>query len=379
MAIRRLRLPALAIQQGDRTLYGFAVDGKELPRFTTVSRVHRDDEQELGGYQRPEAIAHIKSIRRYLESTDALLPNALVVAFDGRVKFKRTPGQPRGSTTVHGEIAIPIDDREPDDKKPGWVVDGQQRSAALRDARLDGFPVFVTAFITDSVAEQRSQFILVNSTKPLPKGLIHELLPSTPQADLPVALLRRRYPALLLERLNFDEDSPMRGMIRTPTTVGGSIKDNSVLRMLGASLEDGALYTHFDSDVGDGDTGAMLDVLKAYWSAVAEIFPRAWRESPRHSRLVHGVGIVSMGCLMDEMVYVLEQQGLTVDQAAFEVELARLAGHCQWMAGEWMFSNGDRLPWHEVQNTSKHVLRVTEFLLARYRDERRCAEDAPAA
>src|SRR5262245_12875734 len=40
-----LRLPALEVRQGPkRTLYSFAVDGKDLPSFTTISRVHRDDE-----------------------------------------------------------------------------------------------------------------------------------------------------------------------------------------------------------------------------------------------------------------------------------------------------------------------------------------------
>ncbi len=45
------------------------------------------------------------------------------------------------------------------------MVDGQQRSAAIREARVEAFPICVTAFITESAAEQRSQFILVNSTK----------------------------------------------------------------------------------------------------------------------------------------------------------------------------------------------------------------------
>ncbi len=58
-----------------------------------------------------------------------------------------------------------------------------------------------------------------------------------------------------------------RGMIRTPTTVGGTIKDNSILKMLAASLEDGALYAYFDSDVADGDTESMLEMLKAYWES----------------------------------------------------------------------------------------------------------------
>lgn len=368
MAKGLIRLPALAIKQGGRTLYSFAVDGKELPRFATVSRVHRDEGQQIGGYQRPEALAHIKAIKRYLESDDALLPNALVVAFDERVKFKRTAGQ-RGKSVLHGELVIPVDDHESPEDLPGWVVDGQQRSAALRDARIEGFPVFVTAFITDNVAEQRSQFILVNSTKPLPKGLIYELLPATPEADLPVALLRRRYPALLLERLNFDEDSPMRGMIRTPTTIGGTIKDNSVLKMLGASLEDGALYSYFDPSTGTGYTETMLIILKSYWTAVANVFPAEWQESPRRSRLVHGVGIVSMGCLMDEIVYVLgEERPPTVDE--LEVELRRIAGKCHWMDGEWEFNGAESLPWNELQNTPKHILRLTDHLLAVYRDLR---------
>ena len=80
-----------------------------------------------------------------------------------------------------------LDPDAPDEDKPGWVVDGQQRCAAIRESRVGAFPICVTAFITESDAEQRSQFILVNSTKPLPKGLIHELLPSTVGA-LPTAL-----------------------------------------------------------------------------------------------------------------------------------------------------------------------------------------------
>ena len=54
--------------------------------------------------------------------------------------------------------------------KPGLIVDGQQRAAAIREARIDSFPICATAFIANDDREQREQFILVNSTKPLPKG-----------------------------------------------------------------------------------------------------------------------------------------------------------------------------------------------------------------
>ncbi len=76
-----MRLPALQVRQGrSRTLYSFAVDGKLLPRFSTVSRIHRDANTGVHGYQRPEVLSHISAIRKYLESDDPMIPNAVVIA-----------------------------------------------------------------------------------------------------------------------------------------------------------------------------------------------------------------------------------------------------------------------------------------------------------
>ena len=58
-----LRLPAIEIRQGKQRIYMFGIDGKELPRIATISRVHRDDEGDIGGYQRPEVLAHVGEIR----------------------------------------------------------------------------------------------------------------------------------------------------------------------------------------------------------------------------------------------------------------------------------------------------------------------------
>src|SRR5207248_1279239 len=157
-----------------------------------------------------------------------------------------------------GHLQIPlVGDAE---EKPGWLVDGQQRSAALRDASLKSFPVPVVSFITADVCEQRSQFILVNNTKPLPSGLINEMLQAT-EGEQPAIHLRRRYPAVLLEELNFHPESPLRGLIRTPTMVTGVIKDTSVLKMLEVSITDGALYRFRDPATGGGDREAMLELL----------------------------------------------------------------------------------------------------------------------
>ena len=254
---QELRLPALRVRQGpNRVLYSFAVDGKQLPQFTTVSRIHRGSSTGVQGYQRPEVLSHIAAIRKYLDSEDPMIPNAIVIAFDKRVVFE-TSGANDGISQA-GTLVIPIDAQWSDEDKPGWIVDGQQRCAAIRESRLEAFPICVTAFITDSDAEQRSQFILVNSTKPLPKGLIHELLPSTVGA-LPATLQLRRFPATLLDRLNYDEDSPLQLLIQTPTNPQGVVKDNSILRMLENSLSDGALYQYRHAGAERGDAEAPED------------------------------------------------------------------------------------------------------------------------
>ena len=361
-----LRFPAIEVRQGPhRTLYSFAVDGKLLPRFATVSRLHRSSDQELAGYQRPEVFSHINEIREYIESEDPMIPNAIVIAFDPRVRFEGADVQAlRPTYTRVGVLVIPIDPEAAPEDLPGWIVDGQQRAAAIRDAEIDRFPICVTAFITGSAHQQREQFILVNSTKPLPKGLIYELLPST-EARLPSTLERRRFPAYLVDRLNHDEESPLRGMIQTHTVPDGVVKDNSVLKMLENSLTDGALYHARHTKTGERDAEAMLDVLYSFWSAVEEVFPGAWGRKPSKSRLMHGAGFVAMGFVMDAISLRYRRDGgITKERCV--ANLKPLRPICHWTAGTWTFPSGVVRRWDEVQNTPKDIQLLSDYLRAEF-------------
>jgi len=364
-----LLLPALEIQQGmDRRLYTFAIDGKQIPRIAAVARVRRDDNTHLQGYQRPEVVAHVAAIRRYIESDSPLLPNAVVIAFDDRVHF--VPGNAQTLVPGYvqaGTLVVPVSSTD-DENKPGFIVDGQQRCAAIRDARVTAFPICVSAFITSEHADQRSQFILVNSTKPLPKGLIHELLPGA-VGTLPTPLMVRRLPASLLEQLNFDDRSPLHRMIQTPTNPSGVIKDNSVLRMLENSLSDGVLYRYRDSDEGLPDTAGMTTLLHNFWAAVEAVFPDAWNKPPRRSRLMHGAGIVSMGFVMDAIA-VAHPEVDVADTDLFATDLKAIQDHCHWTEGTWEFEDGVVRVWNDIQNTPRDVQRLTDFLVGRYRASR---------
>jgi DGQHR domain-containing protein len=361
-----LRLPAIALTQGrGRTLYQFAVDGKLLDRFATVSRIHRDEGHRVQGYQRPESLKHIASIRRYIESEDPMIPNGIVIAFDQRVMFVPNQVSSPVDYAAMGELIIPLDTTTDADDLPGWIVDGQQRTAAIRDAQVDRFPIPVTAFITDSEEEQRQQFILVNSAKPLPKSLIHELLPGT-TGLLPKKLARRKISTELLEVLNWDESSPFHWRIQTPTMPEGVIKDNSILRMLDNSINDGYLYNFRDPKDGSGDLSEMAKIVNAFWSAVELVFPSEWRSTPRYSRLVHGVGIVSMGFLMDAMAERIHSRR-RLEVNAFVGELSKIREDCHWASGEWVLNSGITRRWNDFQNTTTDVQLLTNHLLSLYR------------
>lgn len=360
-----LRLSALEIVQGhNRTFYSFAVDGKLLSRFATVSRIRRDGDDLVAGYQRPEVFSHISEIRNYIESKDPLLPNAIVLAFDHRVKFVPSDNGPSSYSRL-GTLIIPLVDSEEAASKPGLIVDGQQRAAAIREARIDSFPICATAFIADNDREQREQFILVNSTKPLPKGLIYELLPTT-EMKLPTLLQKRRFPAQLLSRLNSDGESPLKGKIRTPTTPSGIVQDNSILKMLENSLSDGVLYRYRDATTNEADVESMLQVVKAFWNAASTVFPKAWGLPPAKSRLMHGAGIIAMGYLMDAIGERLRDTGLPQEDQ-FRQDLSPLVEVCRWTDGYWDFGPGIKRKWNEVQNTPKDIQMLANYLMVQYK------------
>ena len=360
---RTLDIPAIAIRQGvDRELYAFGIDGKKLHDIAEVFRLGRTENNGLLGYQRPEVMSHIREIRAYLESDHAMLPNAIVVAFDSRVTFLSSGTEPSSIPGVarHGILRVPEDMAN----KPGWIVDGQQRSAAIREADLIQFPVFVTAFVADNVDEQRSQFILVNATKPLPKGLIYELLPTT-DMHLPTGLQKKKVPSQLLQILNTSIDSPLKGRIQTPTSPKGYIKDNSILRMLENSLNDGALYRQLVTRQSQ-DLDACIELLVTYWSAVSRVFPLEWDLPPTKSRLTHGAGITSMGHLMDAISDRYRTQGVPSSEQ-FEANIAPLKDYCCWTTGHWEFGPGANRKWNEIQNTSKDIQMLASHLLVHYK------------
>ena len=112
-----------------------------------------------------------------------------------------------------GTLRIPLPSEGP---KAAWIVDGQQRSIALSQARDKSFPVPVVAFVSEELSVHREQFILVNKAKPLDPRLIDELLPEV-DTIFPRDLSSRKFPSELVNRLHTSPDSPFQGLIQRPS------------------------------------------------------------------------------------------------------------------------------------------------------------------
>jgi DGQHR domain-containing protein len=350
-------------------LYVFTLTGEEVLAVAGISHVGRSEQGKLFGYQRPEVRRHIRNITEYLDSDDVLLPNSLVVALSPEVHFRAMRGPHGGDSYASvGTIEIPIPTSG--GPKPGFIVDGQQRAVALSRSRRTAFPVVINAFVADHASVQREQFLRVNSTKPLPRGLITELLPEV-DGVLPSHLAKRRVPSALCDVLNTDPISPFRGIISRSSMAkrdrrsGAVVADTAIVQMIHDSLVSpkGCLFTYRNTATGMVDVLGSRTILFTFWDAVRSEFGDAWGLPPTRSRLMHGAGIRAMGRVMD---YVMKGVGPIDSRAATRVrrEIAALRPVARWTGGTWDILNG--MKWNEIQNIPSHVKALGDALVRTY-------------
>ena len=136
----------------------------------------------------------------------------------------------------------------------------------------------------------RDQFLRINNARPLPRGLVTELLP-TISSPLPPRLALRRTPSALCDLLNADEHSPFQGLIdgvtdrRVELRRQAVVTDTSIVKMLEESLTSpsGCLFPFRNMTSGETDFAGAAQVLLIYWGAVQATFPDAWGKSPAQS------------------------------------------------------------------------------------------------
>jgi len=355
-----LKFPALKVKQHGKEIYTFKALGKDILSFASISRIKRDDEGNLQGYQRLEVTKHINEIANYLKEETSILANSIVIGFDSKVTF-----EPLDGNNDFGYICIPTDEIH------GQIVDGQQRSTALQRIENENFEVAINAFITSTEEEHTEQFILINNTKPLPKGLIYELLPEI-KSELPSTYKDKQLPNKLISILNAQEYSPFFRAIKTHTCPDGYIKDNSIIKVLNTSLAPYGVLNEFSEHIiGMNDIESMTNLLNAFWGAVKNLFPKDWELDPKKTRLTHGAGILALSLLMERIVFkkILRKNPKYLQEGSFivsdfEVYLEPLKDKIDWQNGKYDFNDdGNLRSIMEIQNTSKDIDLFRNFIL----------------
>jgi DGQHR domain-containing protein len=348
-------LAVCAQQSAEHQVLTFAAKAADVLRFASIERIGRDAQGELSGFQRPQVAAHIREIRDYLEKPNAVLPNPIVVAFTDRVAVEDLGN---GAATLTIDISAGT---------PGLVVDGQQRLSALTQIDRD-FQIFVSALICRDDAELRRQFVLINNTRPLPKSLIYELLPTVD--DLPPRLSRRSMAADLTTRLNF-EDTALKGYIKQHTSPDGIIADTVMQKIIMESLANGVMREMIQSQQGKV---SCVRLISNFFDGVKQTFPEAWHcHTPTSSRLLHGAGIQAMGDVME----VLAQRGSARTVNDFHQGLQCLRGKTAWTEGKWEFG-GEIRGWNALQNVNRDIALLKHYLVGIVKaDQRKRRKAAP--
>jgi DGQHR domain-containing protein len=360
---KKISVRALRTRQGKGVdVFSFFMKGSDLTRVAEISRVERDEDDSLKGFQRKEIQNHVKGIVEYLDQGDVLFPNAIILAVSPEVEFKQSRGPaPEGiaESTHIGSLSIPI---RAEGRRVAWIVDGQQRSLALSRTKNTEIAVPVVAFISADLETQREQFILVNKARPLPVRLINELLPEI-GVQLPRDLSLRKIPSELCNLLNRDPKSPFFNTIRRMSQADSEsavIIDTALVKLMANSIKNplGALALYKRTEDGGADLDGMYRTMFVFWDAVKQTFPDAWGKPPTKSRLMHSAGIQAMGVLMDRVMTRLHGH----DDPRHEIlqSLRRIKSSCHWTEGTW---DGLGLKWNEIQNVPKHIRALSDHLV----------------
>lgn len=326
-------------------MFSFAASAAQIFEIGRIERAGRNDTGILSGFQRPQIAAHIHEIRDYLEREDAVLPNSIVLAFTDHVTV-----HPAKGNVVTIEIDIT-------DGPPGLIVDGQQRLSALAPLTNKTFEVFVSGIVCQNEEELRRQFILINNTRPLPKELIYELLPGL--ENLPERMSSRSMASALTQRLNFDSKSSLYRQIHLHTNPEGKIANNAIQRVIMASRSHGAL--RILAQASDGDE-KCFQCVSDFYRAVQAVFKKEWDSlTPKTSRLVHSVGIISMGRVMEVAFHVCQARTF----GDFCGVLESFRDQCHWTQGKWTIGNSDNVrerEWNEFQSTHPDIQMMSDHL-----------------
>jgi DNA sulfur modification protein DndB len=325
---------ALEVKQNslDYNLYVFIADGKEISKQVGVRKMEwHKGKFKAEGFQRALDMTRVSEIGTYV-SKNAILPNALVVAFEeGTLHFVPLPGQREDSAARFGHLTVRAKyckgrDVElvplPEHERIGYVIDGQHRLKGIESSTLPegSFPIIISAFYKVDARFQLSQFYALNQTIPISRALL-ALLRRELGLQLSPREAYKKAVSDVCEILQSKPGSPFEPEKYVGSPIyKGPLSITVVEGMVERAIKNTNLKWKWNQDanlIPVSDLQYVGQSLYVYWKGISEMFPNYWGKRPKDQRLFCAIGLYTMIQFFDK---VMENIDINSSHAVQEVK-----------------------------------------------------------
>jgi DGQHR domain-containing protein len=299
----------------DLDLFIFVADGKKMAKQVGVRRMRwHGQKYKAEGFQRRLDNNRVREIATYL-SKNAVLPNALVVAFEkGAVEFHAIPHQEAdkpqlGTIVIKGKLQE-IDGKLeplPENERIGYVIDGQHRLRGLEESTLPegSFPIVISAFHNVKARFQLEQFYALNQTIQIPASHL-ALLRRELGYQLPPREAYRKAISDIAGYLQEYSGSPF----QAEKYVGSSIyKGPLSITVVESMIERAIKLTNLKyywkqnaNEIPATDLEYIAKSLYVFWKSLSDVFPHYWGLRPKDQRLFCAIGLYAMIMFFDKVM-----------------------------------------------------------------------------
>jgi DGQHR domain-containing protein len=299
--VAEIKVEAQVLRQNDFTLYSFVLNSKVIKEISYALPRTTDDPKEI---QRILSVSRCKDIGEYVQKPDSVLPNSIVVNLTSEVRIEATAHEDRVTVVFPSEQG-----------RFAYLLDGQHRVCGFKYSGAVEFDLPVVALHSAADQIAGKVFADINSKQEKVSDVhlldLYYQLKALPQDDAAVMDI--------VSLLNDDEDSPLKGRVKTMPGQKGSWIKNSFLKMI---LQP---YIGKGGILSQKTSAQQAIVFKAYLNAVKQLFPEAWG-SKKHV-LTKAMGLEIIMSVFKDVVWLCQaQEGgqLTVD--TFKKQLKPLLG-----------------------------------------------------
>lgn len=344
----------LKATQNDGSFYLFVAPAKEVIDFLTVKR-RGLTEAEQERVQRALDVKRQKEIAEYLLQEDATFPTSITVnadsdyihavSEDGRLKLifgQEVPTAEGNVKVVHDGAKERFFAPVPEGRTPAEIVDGQHRFEGLRMAlknadsaerkkALNDFEIPFAVMLDLTPEDCARVFVIINSTqRKVDKSHIADLFGLSSRRTM------QRTSHLIAKAVNKMEGGPFyRGLKMLGKRVeateylsqGSFVKYLLKLMSSDPEADERTLLNNeplkpnsalpFRSLFEKNQDSRMLEIVIDYFSAVRDIYPVAWSESPDKYLLRKTVGFSATASLL-KRIAVTAQQWAKGDDSRFD-------------------------------------------------------------